>query len=274
MPVDPALRRPPAASTGGWLLLGALPMLAFLVAPVLVLLAQSTPGELTRHLGTPEVQDAIRLSGFTSLLTVAITVLAGTPLAYLLARREFPGRALADALIDLPMVLPPAVAGIALLLTFGRMGPLGGWLDAAGLGVTFTTAAVVLAQIFVAAPYYVRAATVAFSRIDRELELAAALDGGNGWRVWRHITLPLSWPGLLAGMLTCWARALGEFGATLIFAGNLPGVTQTMPLAIYVGFEMDLAQALVLAAVLAVLSFAVMVGLRGLLGRPDESVSA
>jgi len=194
----------------------------------------------------------------TTLITLALTIIAGTPLAYLLARRAFRGRALLDTLIDLPMVLPPSVAGIALLVAFGRRGLLGQYVSAAGLELAFTPAAVVLAQTFVAAPFYIKAAMAGFAATDRELEQAAALDGAAGFQVLRYVTLPLAGGALLAGAVMTWARALGEFGATIIFAGNFPGRTQTMPLAIYIGFELELNVALALAVILLGTSFAVL----------------
>jgi molybdate transport system permease protein len=183
----------------------------------------------------------------------------------LLARRDFRGRGVVDTLIDLPMVLPPAVAGIALLVTFGRRGLLGPYLEAAGLSLAFTTAAVVLAQVFVAAPFYIKAATAGFGGVERELEQAAEIDGASPWRVFRYITVPLAWPVLLGGAVMTWARALGEFGATIIFAGNFPGRTQTMPLAIYIGLELDLGVALTLSALLLAVSFGVLFVVKGLL---------
>jgi len=164
-------------------------------------------------------------------------VLAGTPLAYLLARRRFRGRTALDTLIDLPMVLPPSVAGIALLVAFGRRGLVGQYLTVAGIELAFTQMAVVLAQIFVAAPFYIKAAAAGFAGVDRELEQAAALDGATPLQVARYVTVPLAWTSLFGGAVMTWARALGEFGATIIFAGNFVGRTQTMPLAIYQGFE-------------------------------------
>jgi molybdate transport system permease protein len=172
-----------------------------------------------------------------------------------------------DTLIDLPMVLPPAVAGIALLLAFGRRGLFGQYLNDMGIDIAFTQTAVVLAQLFVAAPFYVKAAAVGFAAIDQELEQAAALDGANGWQIFRLITLPLAWTALLGGAVMTWARALGEFGATIIFAGNFPGRTQTMPLAIYLGFELDLNIALTLAVILLAVSFLVLLVIKGLLGQ-------
>ena len=214
---------------------------------------------------------ALTLSLATSLVTLVLVVLLGTPLAYLLARRSFRGSRLVDTLIDLPIVLPPAVAGIALLMAFGRRGIIGRWLDEIGIAVGFTTAAVVLAQLFVAVPFFLRAAKSGFARVDRDLEDAAADLGASPWAVFRTITLPLARPGLAAGAVLAWARALGEFGATIMFAGNLPGTTQTMPLAIYARFGAgDLATALLLSLVLLLASLLVLLGVRLLGARSDS----
>ncbi|MDQ3226736.1 MAG: ABC transporter permease, partial [Chloroflexota bacterium] len=191
------------------------------------------------------------------------------PLAYLLARRSFRGSRLIDVLVDLPIILPPAVAGIALLMAFGRYGLVGRWLNDAGITVGFTTTAVVLAQIFIAAPFFVRASKAGFTRIDRDLEDAAADLGASPGKVFRTVTLPMAFPSLAAGAVLAWARALGEFGATIMFAGSFPGVTQTMPLAIYGRFGAgDLPSALLLSIVLLALSMVVLLGLRLLGGRP------
>ncbi len=247
-------------------LLAALPLCALLVLPLLALLGAAPWASLMATLQSVHLLDALRVSLWTSATATALAVAFGLPLAYLVARHPFPGKRAVDILIDLPMVLPPAVAGIALLLTVGRRGLLGPALAALGWQVAFSPAAVILAQLFVAAPYFVRTAAVGFALVDPDLEQAAALDGGNGWQVWRHVTLPLTARSLAAGALMSWARALGEFGATVIVAGNLPGWTQTMPLAIYVGFEMDLSVALVLSLVLLGLSAVILGAIRGWLG--------
>lgn len=218
------------------------------------------------------LRQALGLSLATSAVTLAIVVALGTPLAYLLARRRFRGVRLVETLIDLPIVLPPAVAGIALLVAFGRRGIVGRWLEGIGITVGFTTAAVVMAQVFVAVPFFVRAARSGFARIDRDLEDAAADLGATPWRVFATVTLPLARPGLAAGAVLAWARALGEFGATIMFAGNYPGTTQTMPLAIYGRFGAgDLRTALLLSLVLLVVSLAVLLGVRELGGRGGDA---
>lgn len=247
-----ALRR---LEWSSWL---SLPLLLFLLLPIAVLIWHASPAMIWANLQLPQVQQAIRLSLLTSLAAAALSVLFGTPLAYWLARSRRRWVRLLDSLLDLPIVLPPAVAGIALLLVFGRQGVVGRWLADAGIALTFTPAAVILAQIFVAAPFFVKAAAIGFANLNADLEEAAALDGADSWQIFRFLTLPLTWTALLGGMVMTWARALGEFGATIIFAGNLPGLTQTMPLAIYLGFELDLSIALTLAAILVGASFGVL----------------
>lgn len=248
-----------------WLLLLALPMLFFLVVPLLALLARVPLTSLLQNLQNPEVAQAISLSLTTTAVSASLAIVFGTPLAYLLARHDFRGRRVIDTLIDLPMVLPPAVAGIALLVTFGRRGLIGAQLDALGLNIAFTSAAVVMAQVFVAAPFYIKAAIAGFEGVERDLEQAAAIDGADQPRIFRYITAPLAWSSLLGGAVMAWARALGEFGATIIFAGNFPGRTQTMPLAIYIGLELDLSTALTLSLILLAVSFLVLFIVKGLL---------
>jgi molybdate transport system permease protein len=248
-----------------WLLLASLPMLAFLLLPLLALLLRIPLAQLLANLANREVAQAISLSVITTALTVVLTLLFGTPVAYLLARRRFRGHIALETLIDLPMVLPPSVAGIALLVAFGRRGMLGQYLSVAGIELAFTSTAVVLAQLFVAAPFYIKAATAGFAGIDRELEQAAALDGASARQVFRYVTAPLAWTSLVGGAVMTWARALGEFGATIIFAGNFVGRTQTMPLAIYQGFEQELTVALTLSVILLAVSFVVLFIVRGVL---------
>jgi molybdate transport system permease protein len=219
------------------------------------------------------VGQAIQLSLMTTLVALALALVGGTPLAFLLARRRFPGRAALETLIDLPVVLPPAVAGIALLVAFGRFGLLGGVLSAFGIAIPFTTVAVIMAQLFVAGPLYIRTAIGAFGAVERDLEDAAAVDGAGPLRIFRYITLPLAAASLSGGAVMTWARALGEFGATIIFAGNLQGVTQTMPLAIYLGFEQNLQAALTLSLLLLFVSFAVLFLVRGILRQRAVAVS-
>lgn len=244
-----------------WQLL-SLPLVGLFLLPLLALVFETTPAQVVDNLKDPLVLSAIWLSAKTSLLAAFFTVLLGTPLAVVLARKSFPGRQVLDTLVDLPMVLPPAVAGVALLMAFGRRGLIGGPL---GLEIPFTQAAVIIAQMFVAGPLYVRAAIIGINGIDRDLEDAAVIDGAGTWDVLRFVTFPLTRRALLGGAVLTWARALGEFGATIIFAGNLAGRTQTMPLAIFIGFELDLQVAITLSVLLMVVSFVVLIGVRALL---------
>ncbi len=247
------------------LVLLTLPLLAFLALPLLALLIRAGPGTLLANAGQTRVLQAVGLSLSTSLIATLLAVVLGTPLAYLLARYTFRGRVLLETLIDLPMVLPPAVAGVALLMAFGRRGLVGEYLSGIGLELAFTQAAVVLAQMFVAAPFFVKAAIAGFARVERDAEEAAQLDGADSWTIFWRITIPLAWPALSGGAIMTWARALGEFGATIIFAGNFPGRTQTMPLAIYLGFELELGTALTLSIMLLVVSFGVLALVKGLM---------
>lgn len=210
--------------------------------------------------------DALKLSAISTTCAMLVMLAFGTPLAYILARKRFPGHQLIDTIVDLPIVLPPAVAGIALLMAFGRRGILGGWLEEVGVTIPFTTLAVIIAQIFVAAPFYIRSARGGFNRIEPGLEAAAADLGARPWRVFWTITLPLARPGLAAGAVLAWARALGEFGATIMFAGNLAGRTQTMPLSIYSEYGAGhLPTALWLAVILLGTSLVILAGSRLLL---------
>lgn len=246
-----------------WML--ATPLLLLLGTPLLALVLRVDLSLLVANLTSNVMVQALSLSLLTSLIAMCLTFCFGLPLAYLLARGTFRGRVVVDTLIDLPMILPPAVAGIALLIAFGRRGIIGAPLAELGITLAFTQAAVVMAQTFVAAPFFVKAATAGLQGVERELEQAAELDGAHRLQVFWYITLPLCWPIVASGLVMSWARALGEFGATIIFAGNLMGRTQTMPLAIYLGFERDLQLALVLALVLLVVAFGVLLLVKWLL---------
>ena len=223
-------------------------------------------GDVWRVLRSSEARAALRLSLLTSTATVALTLVLGTPVAYLLARARFPGRSIVDALIDLPIVLPPTVAGVALLTAFGRRGLVGEPIEEwTGLTFAFRTTAVVMAQLLVAAPFYVRAAKAGFEAIDPEVERIAYTLGASRTRTFFQITVPQAWPALGAGIVLCWARAMGELGATLIFAGNLEGQTRTMPLAIISAFEgsaLGVAGAIALSLVLLAVALAVLVAFR------------
>lgn len=237
--------------------------LLFLVLPLAGLLARAPWTTLPRRLAQPGVLTALRLSLETATLATLLCVALGVPLAWLLARVGFPGRRLVRALVTVPLVLPPVVGGVALLLVFGRRGLLGSWLDAT-LGVTlpFSTAGVVLAEAFVAMPFLVIAVEGALRGADPRYEEAAATLGAGRWTTFTRVTLPLVTPGVAAGAVLCWARALGEFGATITFAGNYPGRTQTMPLAVYLALETDLQAAIVLSLILLTVSVAILAGLR------------
>jgi molybdate transport system permease protein len=236
---------------------------AFLAIPLLGLLNQTPWGHLLAELTTPRVLEALRLSLVCSVGAVGVSLLLGVPLAFLLARVEFPGRNLVRALTTLSMVLPPVVGGVALLLAFGRRGLVGQWLDQAfGITLPFTTAGAILAEAFVAMPFLVISTEAGLRAMDRRYEDAAATLGAGRWTTFRRVTLPLIAPSVGAGVALCWARALGEFGATITFAGNLPGVTQTMPLAVYIALETDLQAAIALSLVLLVVSLAVLIALR------------
>ncbi len=214
----------------------------------------------------------MRLSLVTTGMVLLLALIFGSPLALLLARRRFRGIGLLDSLVDLPIVLPPAVAGLALLLTFGRRGLLGTPLSAVGIELPFTTAAVVVASFFVAAPFYVRAARSGFLGVPREYEEAARVEGANEWQVFRHVTVPIAAPALFGGAILCWARALGEFGATIMFAGQFTGRTQTMPLAIYAALESDTDAALGLSVILLLISFLLLVFFRRWLRSTSERI--
>ncbi len=248
-----------------WLFVLPASLLGCLLAlPLLALLWRAVLSGALVQAASPNALAAMRLSLLTATLSTLLALLTGTPLAYVLARWPLRGRAWLELLVDLPVVLPPSVAGLALLMAFGRRGLLGGALGVVGVSLPFTTAAVILAQTFVAAPFFVRAARIGFASVDLSLEEAAYTEGASAWQLFRHIMLPLSRRALASGLVLCWTRALGEFGATILFAGNLPGRTQTMPLAIYLGFEQNLAVALGLAAVLLAVAAGVLLLLRRL----------
>ena len=235
----------------------------FLAIPLLGLLEETAWRDLPEELATPLVLQALRLSLVCSLGAVAVSVVLGVPLAFLLARVPFPGRNLVRALTTLPMVFPPVVGGVALLLAFGRRGLVGRWLDEAfGITLPFTTAGAILAEAFVSMPFLVITCEAGLRAMDRRYEDAAATLGAGRWTTLRRVTLPLVAPSLGAGIALSWARALGEFGATITFAGNLPGVTQTMPLAVYIALETDLEAAIALSLILLAVSLAVLIALR------------
>lgn len=236
--------------------------LAFLFLPVVAVFLQSSPGDLLRSLGEPQARDALWLSVRTTAAAMLLILAVGTPAAYLLATRRFRGRAVAMTMIELPLVLPPAVAGIALLAAVGPAGLVGGYLGDVGLQPALTTAGVVVALTFVAAPFYVRQAQTAFAAVDATAVDAARTLGSSEAAAFARVVIPGALPGLAAGGALALGRALGEFGATLMFAGSLQGVTQTVPLAIYDDFATDFDAALALSAVLVIVSAALLLAVK------------
>jgi len=235
---------------------------AFLLLPIVAIFLRVPVGHLFAQLGDDVTRDALLVSLKTSAIAHACVVLVGTPVAYLLARRRFPGRAVVLTLVELPLVLPPAVAGIGLLAAFGRFGLLGDQLNALGLRIGFTQTAVVLAVAFVESPFYVRGAVAAFEGVDENLLAAARTLGAGPWRVFLRIALPLAAGGLGAASALALARGLGEFGATIIFAGSLQGVTQTLPLAIYSQFDQNFDVALAISALFILVGGGILVALK------------
>ncbi|HET7483419.1 MAG TPA: ABC transporter permease [Actinomycetota bacterium] len=249
---------------GTALVFGALTCVAlvFVALPLVALVVKTSPGALIRSLGDPAARNAALVSLKTSVIAHALILLVGTPAAYVVATRKFPGRAVAVAVMELPLVLPPAVAGIALLATFGRLGLLGHVLTVLNVDISFTQTAVVLAVAFVAFPFYVRQAVAAFESVDARFADAARTLGASPWRTFRRIALPLARPGLAAGSALAFARGLGEFGATIMFAGSFPGRTQTLPLAIYAQLDRNLDVAIAIGVVLIAISIVALIGVR------------
>jgi len=254
----PALGRAPLL-----LLLPAALAAAFLGVPLVALLGRTPVSDLSKRLSDPAVLDALRLSMLTSLAAVAVVTVVGVPLAWTLARVDFPGRSLLRAMVIIPLVLPPVVGGVALLAAFGRRGLVGGPLyDTFGISLPYTTVAVVIAHAFVALPFFVLSVEGALRATNREYDVVAATLGASRWTTFHRVSLPLAGPGVLAGLVLSWARALGEFGATITFAGNYPGTTRTMPNAIYVELQDDPEAAVLLSVILMVVSVAALALLR------------
>ncbi len=237
-------------------------VLAFLALPVVAVFVNVSPGRLVSSLGDPGAVAALKLSLETTAVAVAIILAVGTPAAYGLATRSFPGRSVVITLVELPLVLPPAVAGIALLAAFGPAGLLGAALSDAHIQLVLQTAGVVVALVFVAAPFYLRQAQTAFGAVDPSWLEASRTLGANEARTFARVAVPAARAGLLAGLGLAWGRALGEFGATLIFAGSFRGITQTTPLAIYDQFSTDLTGALALSAVLVIVAAALLLSVK------------
>ncbi|MBA2534061.1 MAG: molybdate ABC transporter permease subunit [Rubrobacter sp.] len=269
-------KNPPGLSGGReWLVsglaIGALGLLGgFIAVPILSLVIWTISEEAWGAMASPVARDALFLSMRTTAATMTILVVVGTPAAYVLARGRFRGSRALNTLVDLPIVLPPSAAGIALLLAFGRLGLVGQYLNAFGITLSFTTVAVVMAEVFVAAPFYVRQATTGFAEVDRATEEAALVDGADRAAAFFRVTVPLAFPALVSGAVTAWARALGEFGATIIFAGNFRGITQTIPLAIYSEFQSNIDASVALSVLVLGFAFAVIISVRYLTRRAVE----
>lgn len=264
--------RPKLSTFTEWLfILPGLLLLSLLALPVLALLWRAGTDGMLSLITRPSAISALKLSLLTSTASVMVTVLTGTPLAFVLARKRFMGKTLLELVIDLPIVLPPSVAGIALLIAFGRQGVFGAWLNEFGINLPFTTTAVILAQTFVSAPLFVRAARIGFAEIEYQTIEAAYVEGSNEWQLFRFVMLPLAGRAILSGAILAWTRAIGEFGATILFAGNLEGVTQTMPLAIYLGLEKSLGIAIALSTVLVVVALVLLLLTRRLENQKDGS---
>ncbi len=234
----------------------------FLGIPLASLLLHEPPALLWASMQQPEVLEALQLSILTTTISTLLAVLFGLPVAFILARMHFPGRKLLETLVTMPTVLPPVVAGVALLLTFGRFGLIGRYLSPLGITIPFTTVAVVMAQMFVSSPFFVNSARAGLEQLDTRYELAAYTLRASPFYAFRRIVIPLVRPALLAGVGLAWARALGEFGATITFAGNFPGITQTMPIAVYIASETDLDTAVAISVLLLAVSFGVLLALR------------
>lgn len=268
--IHTANRRAPRARAPALPIALSLVLIAFLLLPTLVIFIRGASAGFAGAIIDPVVLEALRVSLTTTAITLSLTVLFGTPVAFLLARYRFPGHTLLDALLDLPIVLPPVVAGVGLLLTFGRRGVLGAPLELAGISLAFSSAAVVMAQTFASAPFFIRAAKAGFIAVDPDVEEAAQIDGASSLLAFRFVTWPLAFPFLLEGMVLAWARALGEFGATILFAGSLAGSTRTITLSIYAALESDLAPALVLSAIMVVVAFGLLFLVRSLTARRND----
>jgi molybdate transport system permease protein len=257
--------RPDPLPAALWLGSALLPL--YFAVPLAALFLVVPPRNLLAHLASPLAVRALGLTIRTTLAATLVVVVLGTPLAYLLARGRFRGRALLDTLVDLPVTIPPVVAGVALLLAFGRRGLLGRHLDVLGVQVAFTSVAVVMAQVFIASPFFVKAARAGFEGVDLRLEAAARTLGASRWRVFWTVTVPLARPALLSGVVLAWARALSEFGATMMFAGNFPGRTQTLTLAVMTALETDLETAVAVSALSLVVALVALLAAKRLAGR-------
>lgn len=236
--------------------------LLFLGIPLAALLLREPPALLWQALQQPDVRDALKLSIMTTSISTLLAMLFGLPVAYILARTQFPGRRWLEILVSMPTVLPPVVAGVALLIAFGRFGLVGRYLTPLGITLPFTTVAVVLAQVFVASPFFVNSVKAGLEQLDQRYERAAYTLRASPFYTFRRVVLPLIRPALLTGIGMTWTRALGEFGATIMFAGNFPGITQTLPISIYTTSQSDLDSAVAISVLLVAISFGVLLTLR------------
>ena len=253
------------------LAVAALALLAgFISLPFISLLLWTISENSWRAMASPVALDALFLSIKTTSISMAIIITVGTPAAYVLARAEFPGKKIVETLVDVPAVLPPSAAGIALLLAFGRFGVVGQYLNVFGVTLSFTTVAVIIAEVFVAGHFYVRQAAVGFAGVRRDVEEAALVDGAGRLSAFTKVTVPLAFPALIAGAMMAWARALGEFGATIVFAGSFRGVTQTIPLAIFTEFQSNIDAAVALSVLVLGFAFVVILAVRYLTRRAVE----
>jgi molybdate transport system permease protein len=241
--------------------------LLLITLPIAAVLVSVSIPEILSRISTPAVIESLRLSLLASTVSTAIVLLLATPISYALARHGFKGRWLLDAVVDIPMVLPPAVAGLALLLAFAPRGLIGSFLANRGVILPGSMWAVVMAEVFVSSPFYIRASKAAFSGVNQRIIDSARILSASDVNVFLRVTFPLAWRGVFAGLVMCWARSLGEFGATLMFAGNLPGVTQTMPLAIYIALSSDLQAAIVLSVIMILFSFMLLAVVKSLGGQ-------
>jgi molybdate transport system permease protein len=239
----------------------------YIALPVMSVFMREPLSGILESLGDPMVVDALKLSLFTTAISSAIVIVVWTPISYVNARYGYRGKELVDTIVDLPVVMPPAVAGIALLMAFGRKGMLGQYFDLLGISIAFSTVAVIMAQVFVASPFYIRQARTSFEDVDRSYENAARTLGASKLYTFFYITVPIAMNGLISGAILTWARALGEFGATIMFAGNFQGRTQTMPLAIYTAMQGDIGSSLFLSMILVIISFIVIVTVKMLTRR-------
>lgn len=236
--------------------------LLYILLPIASIFLKISPEGITASLSDPMVIDALKLSLYTTAVSLIVVILAGTPISYVNARYSYRGKELVDTIVDLPVVMPPAVAGIALLMAFGRKGVLGQYFDPLGISVSFSTIAVIMAQVFVASPFYIRQARTSFEDVGRSYENAARTLGASKLHTFFYVTVPIAMNGLVSGAILTWARALGEFGATIMFAGNFEGRTQTMPLAVYTAMQSDLDSSLFLSIVLVIISFTVIAAVK------------